>query len=105
VGAGKAGAEAISLGREAFRGTPRPLVDAFVSRTLIHRGAIHRGASVIYGGRPHDRMAVDSELFSRYETYEVGPTARAEELRRFEERVRRLGGRVEYVPSSDPRLR
>ncbi len=105
VGAGGAGERAIALDRAAFRGTPQPLVDAFVSRALIHQGAIHRGASVIYGGRAHDRMASDAELFSRYETYEVGPSARERELRRFEERVRRLNGRVEYVPSSDPRLR
>ncbi len=100
-----AGEGAVRLGVEAFRATPRPLVDAFLSAALVHRGAVHRGASVVYGGRAHDRAAHDSELFSRYETYEVGPTARASELRRFEAKVERLGGRVEYVPSGDPRLR
>ncbi|RMG10587.1 MAG: hypothetical protein D6731_17195 [Planctomycetota bacterium] len=102
----EAGPDAVSLGRgEVFARQPRPLTSELYERALRFAGANHHGTRVEYPGREHDPTASPSELFSRYEAYATGPAASEAERLKFERLAARHGARVEYVPSSDPRLR
>ncbi|MGE0711449.1 MAG: hypothetical protein AB7N76_15795 [Planctomycetota bacterium] len=105
VRAGSVGSEGVGLSKRSLLHEAQPLVGEFVARAMNERGVHHRGSRVEYSGRQHDPLASDSELFSRYESYETGPAASADKLARFREKVLRQGGTVELVPSSDPRLR
>lgn len=103
---GPTAANAIEIGKgEVFRSEARPLIRELHSRALIHHGANHMGTRVVYAGREHDATARDSELFNRFETYGVGPTASAEDVKRYRERLARNNAALELVPVNDPRLR
>ena len=105
VQAGAVGSDALSMSKRSLLHEARPLVGEFVSRAMETRGIHHKGSRVEYSGRQHDTAAKTSELFSRYETYNVGPDASEREINRFKEKVQNARGIVEMVASSDPRLR
>ncbi|HBP23471.1 MAG TPA: hypothetical protein DEA08_37550, partial [Planctomycetes bacterium] len=105
VQAGTVGADALKMSKRSLLHEARPLVGEFVSRAMETRGIHHKGSKVEYSGRQHDTAAKTSELFSRYETYNVGPNASERELTRFKEKVQNARGIVEMVASTDPRLR
>lgn len=102
---GSAGQGAVELGKTNLLHETKALVSEFTERALVERGVHHRGSRVEYSGRQHDPKALNHELFSRFEGYNVGPDAAAGELQKLRGLVERLGGVVEMVPSSDPRLR